>query len=91
MEVGVENLRELPSSRGIRKPGVSLHPGGIPGTYFGPIRQLCKWRLQEEAGHNEVDFRNMHMVAQKVLQDAEPGKCAGVLVRCRGLALQVIC
>lgn len=70
----MENLREPPWSHRIRKPGVSLQPRDTPGTYFGPICQLCKWRLQEEAGHNEVDFRNVHMVAQKVLQDSEPRK-----------------
>lgn len=91
MEAGVENLKEVLWSHGIIKAGGSLHPGGTPRTYFGPIRQLCKWRLQEEGGHNEVDFWNMYMVAQEVLQDAEPRKQAGPLVRCGGLALQVIC
>lgn len=66
---------------------MSLHPRG---TYFGPIHQFRKRRLQEEGGHNEVDFWNMHMVAQKVLQDTESRKQAGALVRHGGLALQVI-
>ena len=89
IEVAVESLKELSRSHGMR-PGMSLYPRGTPKTYFGPIRQLCKWRLQEEGGHNEIDFWNMHMVAQKVFQDAEPRKQAGALVRHGRVALQVI-
>lgn len=64
---------------------------GAPRTYFGPICQLCQWRLQEEGGHDEVDFRNMNMVGQKVAQDSEPRKQAGALVKHGRVALQVIC
>lgn len=86
----MESLRELPWSCSSRKSSVSLHPWRAPRTYFGPTRQLCEWRLEEEGGHNEVDFRNLNVVGQKVIQDSESGKQAGALVGLRRVALQVI-
>lgn len=61
-----------------------------PGPYLGPVRQLCEGCLEEEGGHDEVDFWNMNMVGQKVAQDPEPRKQAGALVRRWRMALQVI-
>lgn len=85
----MESLRELPWSRGSRKPSVPLHPWALR-TYFGPSCQLCERCLEEEGGHDEVDVRNVNMVGQQVVQDPESGKQAGALVGCGRMALQVI-
>lgn len=63
---------------------------GATRTYFGPTRQLCERRLEEEGGHDEVDFRNVNVVGQKVVQDPESRKQAGALVGRGRVALQVI-
>lgn len=66
------------------------HPVGALKTYFGPVRQLCEWCLQEEGGDDEVDLWNVDVVGQKVIQDTEPRKQAWALLRQWRLALQVV-